>query len=203
MSNASRPTYFPAVGRPDNGGVKSGYSSAKDQAAHTTLKYRQAGQASGAEVKQKDFRAELAQKEQKYLLEKDKTTAWMAKEESKVNVPLLLKETAEAVQDDELHKTYDDEDVELNNNDSDGFDSSSEEDDDEDDDEDELQAELERIREERAAAAARRAAEERELEDKMQKDQSLRSNPLTPFGDAGSAKVSPLICSSPLLPSPS
>lgn len=122
MSNAARPTYFPAVGRADNSGIKSVYVSAKDQAGHTKLKYRQTGQGTTAEVQRKDFKADLEEKERKYLLENNKNTAWMAKEESKVNVPLLLENKVEL---DEAQQ-FDDDDVELGNkdDDSDGFDSS-------------------------------------------------------------------------------
>lgn len=124
MSTASRPTYFPAMGRESNSTIKTVSTSAKDQTAHTKLKFRQTGQATTEELRQRDFRAELEQKERKFLLEKDKSTAWMAKEESKVNVPLLLKNQPE-LRAEELEQ-FDDDDVELdkNNSDSDGFDSS-------------------------------------------------------------------------------
>lgn len=54
----------------------------------------------------------------------------------------------------------------------------SDEDDAEDDDEAELQAELERIRQERALAQAKKEKEEQLLADKLRADQALRSNPL-------------------------
>eukprot|EP01039_Chlorochromonas_danica_P006508 gene6508-7177_t len=198
MSNASRPTYFPAVGRPDNNGIQTGYSSAKDQTAHTKMKFRQYGQGSQEELKDKReaFKEELAAKEKKFLLSKDITTAWMAKEVQKLNIPLLLQDQPDL---EAVDQQYDDEDISFGHHGkekkhqeeegegggsgSDGFDSSSEEedDDDEDDDEDELQAELERIRAERAQAQARKAAEEKALSEKLRHDEALKANPLASF----------------------
>ncbi len=66
---------------------------------------------------------------------------------------------------------------------------SDESEDDDDDEEAELQAELERIREERAAAQAKKAQEEKEMSEKVKRENALKSNPLVDFGD-DSAKVS-------------
>ena len=166
--------------------------SGKDLTAHTELKFRQVGQASKTEIAQKDLRHELDQREAKYVLEKSKTTAWLADEETKVDVPLLLKNQPEL--DVEKLQQYDDKDVEVN--DSDDFDSSSDEDsdsdeddsDDDDDDEKELQAELERIRAERAAAQAKKLQEEKDIEEKLKRDSALKSNPLLTNEDS-SAKL--------------
>jgi hypothetical protein len=85
------------------------------------LKFRQPGQGTTQELKEKDFRRELDTRERKFELEKQKDTAWLAKEEEKVDVPLLLKNQAEI--DIEKLQNFDDKDVEIE--DSDGFDSSS------------------------------------------------------------------------------
>lgn len=54
-----------------------------------------------------------------------------------------------------------------------------------------MQAELERIREERAAAQAKKLAEEKALLDKQMRDEALKSNPLAAMVDEDStAKVS-------------
>lgn len=71
------------------------------------------------------------------------------------------------------------------NNDSDDDDKDS---DDEDDEERELQRELERIREERAIAQAKRLQDEKDLEEKLRKDSSVKSNPLM-MQDSSSAKM--------------
>jgi len=49
--------------------------------------------------------------------------------------------------------------------------------------------ELERIKQERAMAAAKKQQEQKELEEKLTKDNALRSNPLLSFGD-GDGKAS-------------
>lgn len=119
MSTAGRPTYKSAVGK-GKSSFRSLMKSGKDLTAHTELKFRQVGQASKNEIAQKDLRHELDQREAKYVLEKSKTTAWLAEEETKIDVPLLLKNQPEL--DVEKLQQYDDKDVEVN--DSDDFDSS-------------------------------------------------------------------------------
>ncbi len=66
---------------------------------------------------------------------------------------------------------------------------SDESDDDEDDDEQELQAELDRIREERAAAQAKKLQEEQEMNERLHRDTALKSNPLLNSLSDESAKV--------------
>lgn len=119
MSTAGRPTYKSAVGKTP-GAFRSRMTSGKDQTAHTKLKFRQFGQASHEEVNQRDLRSELEQRENKFVLEKDKTTAWLAKEEANIDVPLLLKNQPEM--DSEKLQQYDDKDVEVDSDDD--FDSS-------------------------------------------------------------------------------
>jgi hypothetical protein len=65
---------------------------------------------------------------------------------------------------------------------------SSEESEDEDDDDDELQAELQRIREEREAAQKRKIQEDLELQQRIQRESAMKSNPLAII-EEGSAKV--------------
>ena len=128
---AGRATFKAATGYASNTTIQSAQLSGKDLRGQTKLKFRQIGQASVAELKQKDFKQELDQKEQKYALENDKATAWMAKEEAKSSVaapaPLLLKMAPEIA----VAQKYDDADVEEDSDSSsaadsdDGFDSSS------------------------------------------------------------------------------
>lgn len=65
-------------------------------------------------------------------------------------------------------------------------------DDDEDDDEQELQAELERIREERAVAQAKKVQEEQEANERLHKESSMKGNPLMNNSDE-SAMVSDMM----------
>lgn len=68
------------------------------------------------------------------------------------------------------------------------FNCSSEESDDEDDDEQELQAELQRIKEEREAAQNKKVKEEQEIQQRMNRDNAIKGNPLTLI-EENSAKV--------------
>lgn len=123
MSTAGRPTYSAATGKRSGLALPTSHSSGKDQIAHTKLKFRQPGQGIGDEVQQRDFRAELEKKEWQHTMAKSKDTAWLAKEEQKVDVPLLLKNQPEI--DTEKIKKYDDSDVEVEDSDEDSdFDSS-------------------------------------------------------------------------------
>ena len=64
MSTAHRPTWAPAKGGEEQGGMRifkaSLARSAKDLAGHTKLKFRQTGQNSGAELQERDFRVSEA-----------------------------------------------------------------------------------------------------------------------------------------------
>lgn len=121
MTTAARPTYYAAIGKQDYGGFKSRAVCAKDQAAHTKLKYRQPGQSTLSEVgNTDDLRYELDRKEQEYASQKNKAITMILQEEKKVDVPLLLKNKPEI--DQEVLKKYDDADIEGDSDD--GFDSS-------------------------------------------------------------------------------
>eukprot|EP00598_Pedospumella_elongata_P006050 CAMPEP_0184972788 /NCGR_PEP_ID=MMETSP1098-20130426/4749_1 /TAXON_ID=89044 /ORGANISM="Spumella elongata, Strain CCAP 955/1" /LENGTH=226 /DNA_ID=CAMNT_0027495161 /DNA_START=41 /DNA_END=721 /DNA_ORIENTATION=- len=183
MTTAARPTYYAAIGKQDYGGFKSRAVCAKDQAAHTRLKFRQVGQSTQEEVKSSDLRNDLDRKEQEYASQKNKAITMILQEEKKIDVPLLLKNKPEI--DEEVLKKYDDDDIDQSD---DGFDSSSDESDDEDDDEAELQAELQRIKEEREQAAARKVQEEAELELRMNRENAMKNNPLALI-EENSAKI--------------
>jgi protein CWC15 len=69
MSTASRPTFHAAVGTKSSyGGFRSRMFSAKDQAGHTKLKFRQLGQSTKNEIETRDLKNELELKEQQKLL---------------------------------------------------------------------------------------------------------------------------------------
>jgi protein CWC15 len=59
MSTAARPTFHAAQGRTTYGGSYTMAVSAKDQAAHTKLKFRKFGQASVDEMTTKDLKSNL------------------------------------------------------------------------------------------------------------------------------------------------
>lgn len=76
---AGRPTYEPARGydRSNMGGTKrllpTRQISAKDQRGQTKLKERQPGQNTKSELKQRDFKKELEEKERKHLESRGKS----------------------------------------------------------------------------------------------------------------------------------
>jgi protein CWC15 len=120
MTTAARPTYYAAIGNQfAYGGFKSRMVCAKDQMAHTKLKYRQLGQNTEEEVRSKTLREDLDQKEEEYERQKNKTLNMILDEEKKVDVQLLLKYQPEIVP--ENLKKYDDADAD--NGEDDGFDS--------------------------------------------------------------------------------
>lgn len=155
--------------------------SAKNQAAHTKLKFRQEGQAAPHELKNQDLKAKLEAKEKKHF---QKAKGISFEEERKKDLELL-----ESAPPDEgggggggsgralmpHAKDADDVDADADDDDSDESDS--------DDDEAELKAELERIRAERAAEAERRAAEEEAKRQEAIRAEVLGGNPLLPTGD--------------------
>jgi protein CWC15 len=210
---AHMPTYYAAKGRETD--LRTTLTSRKDQAGHKTLKYRKTGQSTAEEVGDREaILKNLAEKEEKEMSKKDRALAYVMSEEKayadnkrgvKKSSNLLLTDAPEA---ESLAGKYDDGDDDKGNGGKeeegggdDGFDSSSDEEDDsddeEEDDEAELQAELDRIRAERAAEKERKEAEAREEEEKVAFAGAKNSNPLMPFDAAdadnnnggGSARV--------------
>ncbi|VDN17165.1 unnamed protein product [Gongylonema pulchrum] len=140
MTTAHRPTFEPARGgtgknEGDLSKLSQQYSS-KDMPSHTKLKYRQKGQSHPDELRSKDFRRELEEKERNAARERrSKDSGWSSQKKPR------LEASIHNVQDDD--DPYDD----LNDN------SGSEE-----DDTAELMAELARIKKERAMEKAQRDA---------------------------------------------
>eukprot|EP00879_Flechtneria_rotunda_P004502 GHRR01004757.1.p1 GENE.GHRR01004757.1~~GHRR01004757.1.p1 ORF type:complete len:233 (+),score=66.31 GHRR01004757.1:293-991(+) len=183
MTTAHRPTWAPARGGEEQGGTRifapSRQVSAKNQAAHTKLKFRQEGQSAPHELKDQDLKAQLEAKERQHF----QKTKGIAFEEERKNDLLLL----EAAPVDDaggngssralIPNARDADDVDADAS-SDG---SSDEDDDSDD-EAELKAELERIRAERAAEADKRAAEGERKRQEAIRAEVLGGNPLVQAG---------------------
>lgn len=120
MSTSHRPTYHSAVGKSSYGGIRSRHSSAKDQASHTTLKFRQVGQASEDEMVFRDLKTELESK-QVLLIEssgKNQHQSSSIVSGQLGNQPLLLKYQPE-VNLVELREKYDDADADFGDSDKD------------------------------------------------------------------------------------
>jgi len=122
MSTQHRPTFHAAVGRSESGpAVRTFHFSAKDQAAHTKLKYRTPGQASSSDMIHRDLAAELERREREFVAEKNKHIADIEEEEKAVDTKrLLLTSTADSAATGPSKK-YDDTDAKGSDDD---FDSS-------------------------------------------------------------------------------
>jgi protein CWC15 len=197
----NRPTFHAAVAsKPAFGGFRGHGQSAKDIASHTQLKFRQTGQSTEDEMRTRehDLKAELKQREQEQvdLKEKSKLGQDASNARSKDTLekgPKLLLKFEPEVDLEAVKRKYDDSDAVVAGSD-DEFESSDESDDDDDDDDEddelELQRELERIKAERAAAQARKEQEEKELEERLNRENALRGNPLVDLeGTVGTSKV--------------
>lgn len=175
MTTAHRPTWAPAIGGEEQGGnrmfVASKMLSAKDLPAHKTLKLRQPGQASSADVAKKDLRAELEEKERKHYVEKKGFNF----EDEKQQDLLLLQQPLDG--GGGRSKSLVPKALDADESDPDDSDDDSEDDSDEDE-EAMLKAELERIKKEREEEAAKKAREEDVLRRKAQEEELIRGNPL-------------------------
>ena len=112
-----KPTFFPAVAKSSTvaGGYKSTQQSVKDQAAHTSLKFRQVGQHSQEEMRQENLKNELLRREAALLDEKRQAIAMVEREEKSVkNMPLLLTSAPDAI--DTSMKKFDDTDADFGDN---------------------------------------------------------------------------------------
>ncbi|GAB4823553.1 hypothetical protein N2152v2_010599 [Parachlorella kessleri] len=152
--------------------VPSKMRSAKDMPSHTELKFRQQGQAVGADLMDRDLRAELEEKERKHF--KSRTRDF---EEERQQDLKLLEAAAEPGEAGAKPRMLVPKAVDADDEDDEDADDSDESDDDEDD-EAELLAELERIKKERAEEAARKAAAEAAAAAAQDAKELARGNPL-------------------------
>ncbi|VDN07051.1 unnamed protein product [Thelazia callipaeda] len=161
MTTAHRPTFEPARGgsgrnEGDLSKLSQQYSS-KDMPSHTKLKYRQKGQGHSDDIRSKDLRRELEEKEKAVGRERrSRGSGWNMQKKPR------LESSATNAQDED--EPYDDD---LNEN------SDSDE-----DDTAELMAELARIRKERALKKAQRDAALAEEQERIRTEHILHGNPL-------------------------
>ncbi|TCD64779.1 hypothetical protein EIP91_003639 [Steccherinum ochraceum] len=187
MSTAHRPTWDPAQAKDVKGGSRQ--FSVRDMAAHTKLKFRQAGQTSAAEVSKLDLRAELLAAEAEARDKKRKAegkpplavengsaapAGEVTGDEESNKRRKLLQEALELDKDD------DDDEEEEDNEKKDDKDE-DEDDDDEDDEEDdtaELLRELEKIKRERAEEKERQEREQSASTAAVREAEIATANPL-------------------------
>ncbi|CAB3397824.1 unnamed protein product [Caenorhabditis bovis] len=171
MTTAHRPTFYPARGGTARGegdlSKLSAQYSSKDMPSHTKMKYRQTGQATEEELRRKDFRRELEEKEKNAERERRSRNSTNGGSSSKRPRMDEIAESA-AVDADEAVD-------EINSSD----------DDSDDDDTAALMAELEKIKKERAEEKAKKEAKEKEEEEKTRMANILAGNPLLNDGSTG------------------
>ncbi|VDM58482.1 unnamed protein product [Angiostrongylus costaricensis] len=172
MTTAHRPTFHPARGgtgrtEGDLSKLSQQYSS-KDMPSHTKLKYRQTGQGTEEELRRRDLRRELEDKEK--LASKDRRSRDTATSGS----------SSKRTRFDEISHATVDADEPLDEPDSSDVDS-------DEDDTAALMAELERIKKERADEKAAREEEEKKREEKIRMDNILSGNPLLNIAESGSS----------------
>jgi protein CWC15 len=179
MTTAHRPTFDPArggTGKGENDLTKlSTQFSARDLPSHKTLKYRERGQAHPDDVREKNLRYELEEKEREARERKRERDGITGAIEG-TSIPQKKQKTETSFDADADEPA---EDETLGDTDDD--------DDDDSDDDTELMAELERIKKEHAAEKARKEEEAREEQERIRHEAMIRGNPLLNLNDEQAA----------------
>nr|SVE76141.1 EOG090X0IT3 [Daphnia hispanica] len=168
MTTASRPTFAPATGGQGRGetslsSMSKQYSS-RDLASHTKLKYRDIGQGSSEEIRNKDLKRDLEEREKFHKDKGDrkdrslKNVASISSAQKKIRVD----STSSSLDADDPIEDESDDSIE----------------DEEEDDTAELMAELQRIKAERASDMAKKEMELRQEEERIRMENILSGNPL-------------------------
>ncbi|KAM8976642.1 spliceosome-associated protein CWC15 homolog [Pelodytes ibericus] len=167
MTTAARPTFEPArggrgKGEADLSQLSKQYSS-RDLPSHTKIKYRQTTQDAPEEVRSRDFRRELEERERVTVREKNRDRPPREHASSISKKPRLDQIPAANLDaDDPLTDEEEDDDSG----------------DDSDDDTAALLAELEKIKKERAEEQARKELEQKAEEERIRMENILSGNPL-------------------------
>lgn len=160
MTTAARPTFEPARGgRGKNEGDLSALSkqySSRDLPAHTKIKYRQEGQGTSDELRGRDFRRDLEERERTVREKRDRNRESGSSKRPRLDqVPAANLDADDPVDDEDEEESSDDED-----------------------DTAELMAELQKIKKERANEKARLDAEKKVEEERIRTENILKGNPL-------------------------
>eukprot|EP00898_Chlorokybus_atmophyticus_P000723 jgi/Chlat1/1651/Chrsp127S01896 len=178
MTTAARPTWAPAKGGEEQGGARmfgpSKKFSSRDMASHTLLKTRQPGQDSSAEVKARDLKEELLERERKHFSVKDKEKRYSDADDRRKDVRLLEGPPAKGDVESKLVPRA----IDADDTDEEDKSEDEESEDEDEDDTAELLAELNRIKRERAEEQARKAAEEEEVARSAKERDIVKGNPL-------------------------
>jgi protein CWC15 len=176
MTTAARPTWAPAKGGHEQGGVRmfgnSQKFSSRDLASHTQLKLRKDGQDTTDDLRKRDLREELEDRERRHFSSKDRS--YDDRDRRKGSSAGYLEGSKRDTEERSERPT-------IKNVDADDSDVEAPSDSDESDDEDdtaELLAELERIKKERAEDKLRKERQQQEEEMKVKEAELVRGNPL-------------------------
>jgi len=173
MTTAARPTFDPARGGTGRGekdlsALSKQYSS-RDLPGHTKLKYRQEGQGTSEELRSRDFRKELDEREVRSknipATVRKAIEANLTSTSSSSSAPTAKRPKLDAAPPSNLDAD-------------DPVDNDSSEDEDSDDDTAALLAELNKIKQERAQDDAKKEKERKEQEEKIRMENILQGNPL-------------------------
>lgn len=162
MTTAARPTFEPArggsgKGETDLSALSKQYSS-RDLPGHTKLKYRQGGQGSSTDLKNRDFKRDLDERER---AARDKRTDRDYSSTSSKRARVEHAPSSHLDDDDPIDQD-------------DGSDSDSSD----DDDAAELMAELARIKKERLEETQEKEMEKKREDERIRTENILRGNPL-------------------------
>lgn len=163
MTTAARPTFEPARGgRGKNEGDLSALSkqySSRDLPSHTKLKYRQEGQGTTDELRSRDFRRDIDEREKinrdKRERNRESGSSSSTKRQRLEQIPAANLDADDPIDDEDEEDSSDDED-----------------------DAAELMAELQKIKKERANEKVRLEAERKVEEERIRTENILKGNPL-------------------------
>lgn len=188
MTTAARPTFEPAKGGMGRGerdlSALSKQYSARDLPSHTRLKYRDHGQSTTEELRSRDFRRELEDRER---VARDKRTSSSS---SSSNATRDSGSSSSSSSSSSSKKPRLDQIAPANLDADDPQDDDDEaSDSDDSDDEAVLFAELERIRRERAEEELRKQQERQEQEERIRMENIISGNPLLNLAAAPKADM--------------
>lgn len=187
MTSAARPTFNPAKGNTHQGGNRlhapTQQTSAKDQPGHTKLKLRQPGQSAPVDLRARNLKADLEERERKHFGSKRPKDE--EEEEERAQPPPLL-EYRHRGEDEEGEKEKKEKEKNIDADDSDssdsdegsGSDSDSSDEGESEDETAELMRELEKIKREREEDRRKKEAERERAEAERRDNEVKFGNPL-------------------------
>ncbi|XP_053403872.1 spliceosome-associated protein CWC15 homolog [Mercenaria mercenaria] len=161
MTTAARPTFEPARGGKGKGeggdlSAMSKQYSSRDLPGHTRLKYRQDGQGTSDDLRGRDFRRDLEDRERAVREKRDRNRdSGSSKRPRLEQIPAANLDADDPIDDDDEEDSSDDED-----------------------DTAELLAELQKIKKERLREKAKMEADKKVEEERIRTEIILKGNPL-------------------------